>query len=265
MDLPSSLVDALQRARSIGAITGAGISKESGIATYRGKGGLYDDPEEGDRTVEALSGETLLSDPDRTWRAVAALARMSQDARPNAAHLALAEIEQQVESFTLLTQNVDGLHAAAGSRNIIEIHGSIRATRCMDCGAEDTIAPESLAALESAPRCDRCPGILRPGAVLFGEMLPSGPLARLRAAFLDEIPDVVLLVGSTAVFPYIQQPILVARRAGQLTVEVNPRTRQISEARGKRNDWPSVQQLGILRRWAQEAGLSLATYVTYGE
>jgi len=230
MELPAGLVEALARVRSVGAITGAGISAESGIRTYRGQGGVYDDPEEGDRMMEALTGSTLLRDPDRTWRAVAQLARQSAGARPNAGHFALVEIEHRVERFVLLTQNVDGLHHAAGSRNVIDIHGTIQRTRCMDCDATGRMDAERLAGLEAAPRCEACGGVLRPAAVLFNEMLPLDAVARLRAEFLVDVPDCVLVVGTTALFPYIAEPVLVARRAGRLTVEVNPEPTYLSDS-----------------------------------
>jgi len=221
MELPAALRARLAKVRSVGAITGAGVSAESGIRTYRGRGGLYDDPDEGDRVVEALTGTTLLADPDRTWRAVAMLARESLAARPNAAHLALVEIERKVERFVLLTQNVDGLHRAAGSREMIDIHGHVRDTLCMACGVRGHLAPEALAAIDAAPRC-HCGGTLRPDVVLFGEMLPAAKVDRIRREFGDAPPDLVLVVGTTALFPYIQGPVLLARQAGRLTVEVGP-------------------------------------------
>ena len=97
--LPEELVERLRGIRSVGAITGAGISAESGIQTYRGKGGLYDDPEEGERTVEAVTGSTLISDPDRTWRTISRMFRQAGAARPNRGHQALAAMEKKVERF----------------------------------------------------------------------------------------------------------------------------------------------------------------------
>jgi NAD-dependent deacetylase len=220
--LPQPLLEGLASVRSVGAITGAGVSSESGIPTYRGKGGLYDDPDEGDRTVEALSGPTLLDDPDRTWRTVAELARRAGAAEPNDAHRALARIEERVERFVLLTQNVDGLHQLAGSRNVIDIHGNVFATRCMACGVGGRLDPSSLELLDESPRCGRCGGILRPDAVLFGEMLPGDKIARIRSELIDDPPDMVIVAGTSALFPYITDPVVVAIRAGKLTVEVNP-------------------------------------------
>jgi len=226
--LPEGLRRRLLSVRSVGVITGAGVSAESGIPTYRGKGGIYDDPEEGDRTVEALSGPTLLADPDRTWRAVARLARVSAAARPNPAHLAIAALEGVVERFVLLTQNVDGLHYLAGSRNVIDIHGDVFATRCMSCDATGRLRPESLAALDRAPVCASCGGILRPDAVLFEEMLPMDKLRRIDREFHADPPDLVVAAGTSAVFPYISRPVFVARALGRLTVEVNPEPTALS-------------------------------------
>lgn len=229
MELPAALTELLRNVRSVGAITGAGVSAESGIRTYRGQGGVYDDPEVGDRTVEALSGETLAVDPDLTWRTIAGMARQSRDARPNPAHHALVEIENKVERFALLTQNVDPLHQQAGSRNIIPIHGDLFATRCLQCNERSRLEREDFETMEAAPRCKACNGILRPGAVLFGETLPLDETMRLRQEFVDFIPDLVLVAGTTALFPYIQQPVLLACQAGRITVEVNPERTLLSD------------------------------------
>jgi NAD-dependent deacetylase len=228
--LPDALVARLTEVRSIGVITGAGVSAESGIPTYRGKGGIYDDPVEGDRTVEALTGETLWHDPDRTWRAVGELARSAVGAAPNAAHYAIAEMERKAESFVLLTQNVDGLHQAAGSRNVIDIHGNILEARCMACEAHETLDRERIAGIAQAPKCERCGGTLRPDAVLFGEMLPVHKVARMQEELEARIPDLVIVTGTSALFPYIAAPVLHAARAGHLTVEVNPEPTFLSKS-----------------------------------
>lgn len=224
--LPAELVQRLRPVRSVGAITGAGISKESGIPTYRGAGGVYDDPGEGQRTVEALSGHTLRADPDRTWRAIARLAEPARGAQPNAGHRALVAIEAAVERFALLTQNVDGLHRLAGSRNVIDIHGTVSSASCMRCGARQQLA--LLHELTAAPRCERCDGVLRPDAVLFGEMLDEDKLRRMHEAFVGHVPDLLLVVGTSAAFPYIAEPVVAAQRAGRLTVEVNPEQTELS-------------------------------------
>jgi NAD-dependent deacetylase len=220
--LPEDLREKLGAVRSAGAITGAGVSAESGIRTYRGEGGLYDDPDEGDRTVEALSGPTILSDPDRTWRVTAGLARQAEDARPGPSHQALAAIESKLERFVLLTQNVDGLHRQAGSRNVIDIHGDIFSTICMSCAKRDLLDRGLLPRLTAAPRCGTCGGVLRPDVVLFGEMLPADKVRRIHEEFHLAAPDLLMIVGTSALFPYITEPVLVARHAGRLTIEINP-------------------------------------------
>ena len=225
--LPERLRNALKLVRSVGCITGAGISAESGVPTYRGKGGLYDDPVEGDQTIEALSGPTLRSDPDRTWRKVAELARQARAARPNAAHHALAEIEAKVERFVLLTQNVDGLHQQAGSCNIIDIHGDTFATLCMRCQRRDRI--EDPSGIERAPTCEACGGVMRPDVVLFGEQLDMRKIGRLRREFYQPPPDLILVVGTSALFPYIAEPVVYARSMSRLTIEVNPEETVLSE------------------------------------
>jgi NAD-dependent deacetylase len=230
-DLPPQLVERLgeRPARAVGAITGAGISRESGIPTYRGRGGIYDDPAEGERTVESLSGSTLATDPDRTWRAIAGLARAAAGAEPNAAHRALVEIESRVERFVLLTQNVDRLHQRAGSRNVIDIHGDVFATRCLACSAAGRLETHELARLERTPRCTRCAGPLRPDAVLFEELLPPDKVQRLHDEFYRRPPEVVIVAGTSAMFPYVTEPVVQARHRGNLTIEINPEPTALSE------------------------------------
>jgi len=220
--LPPGLVETIRNVRSVGVITGAGMSAESGVQTYRGKGGIYDDPIEGDRTVEALSAATLRADPDRSWRTIARLAEQACDARPNPGHVALVAIEQAVESFVLLTQNVDGLHRAAGNENVIEIHGTIFDTTCMRCGDSRQFERTRYLGLREAPKCGECDGTLRPDVVLFGETLPTEASRQMQASFDATLPDLILGVGTSALFPYIVAPILRAQAGGQVTVEVNP-------------------------------------------
>jgi len=246
--LPSALVERLRLVRSVGAITGAGVSQGSGLPTYRGQGGIYDDPAEGDRTVEALSGPTLAADPDRTWCALAALARKACDARPSAAHRALAAIEAAVERFVLLTQNVDGLHQAAGSRNVIDIHGDIFATRCLSCSRGGSLDRDELAGLEAAPRCTHCRGLLRPAVVLFEELLPPDKVQRMLDEFHRHVPDLVLIAGTSSLFPYITEPVAVARAAGKLTVDVNPEETSVSTFADYRLRGPADVYLPLLER-----------------
>jgi NAD-dependent deacetylase len=189
---------------------------------------VYADPARGDEIIESLSGFTLERDPDRTWRAIAELAAHARGAVPNAGHLAIAAMEDRVAQFVLLTQNVDDLHLAAGSRNVIRVHGSIHDARCLACAAHSSMTREVLAALESAPCCDSCGGTLRPGAVLFGEMLPADAVRRMEVEFSLRPPDAVLVVGTSALFPYIVGPVVEAARDRRLTIEVNPEETSLS-------------------------------------
>lgn len=240
--LPQALITALRTVRSLGVISGAGLSAESGISTYRGKGGLYDDPEEGDRTIEALSAHTLVMDPDRTWQTIAELARQAGAAQPNVAHEAIARIERTVERFVMLTQNVDGLHRRAGIRSVIEIHGHVFDTICTGCRARGRIDEHLLATIEVSPRCNLCNARLRPDVVLFGEMLPPEKVLSLYEELDDDPPQALLIVGTSAAFPYITEPVAQAARADRLTIEVNPLPTPLSDIvdfflRGPASHW----------------------------
>ena len=258
IELPAALIERLRTVRTVGVITGAGVSAESGIPTYRGQGGIYDDPEEGDRTVEALSGGTLLSDPDRTWRAVAGLARASAGARPNAGHHAIAAIEKIVDHFVLLTQNVDGLHQLAGSRNVIDIHGNVFATRCLRCDATGLLRRETLPDLDRAPRCERCDGVLRPDAVLFDEMLPAEKLQCIHLEFRVNAPDLVVVAGTSAMFPYISQPVYLAREREKLTVEINPEPTSLSDVVDHALRGPSGRYMPLILEALESSGADAA-------
>ncbi len=214
----------LREARRILFITGAGISADSGLPTYRGVGGLYNDEatEDGLSIEDALSGECMSIRPEITWKYLAQVERNCHGVQPNAAHLAIAGLERQCE-VVVLTQNIDGLHIKAGSSNVIEIHGTLEARYCAHCGtpadARDDRVP---------PRCKQCGEIVRPRVVLFGEMLPETALNRL----YDELArgfDMVFVIGTTAVFPYIAEPVLRAARAGVPTVEINPARTRLSD------------------------------------
>lgn len=227
--LPERLVRALARVRTVGVITGAGVSKAAGLRTYRGAGGVYEDPVEGDRTIEALSGPTLRTDPDRTWEAVLRLARKAKGADPGPAHRALVELERRAPGFVLLTQNVDGLHARAGSRDPIEIHGNVFRTRCEECGAVAALPDALLAPRAPRPPCADCRGVLRPDVTLFGEPLPVDELRRLHDRLRARSPDLVMILGTSALFPYIVEPVRLARHRGKVTIEVNPEPTEASD------------------------------------
>jgi len=221
--LPHTLVERLRTVRSCGVITGAGVSQESGIGTYRSSDGRYDDPLIGGSTAEALSARTLAADPDCTWEAIGELCRRALAARPSPAHRALAAIERKIDRFVLVTQNVDGLHQIAGSHNVIELHGNLFRTRCVPCDLEGRLDHATLVELHAAPRCPRCGGVVRPDVVLFGELLPLERVEPLLDEFYLHPPDLVIAAGTSAQFTYVSEPVLFAQQAGRLTIEVNPR------------------------------------------
>jgi NAD-dependent deacetylase len=215
------------RARSVLFITGAGISADSGLPTYRGIGGLYEDAttEDGFAIEDALSGDMLRERPEVCWKYIHQIERACRGATWNRAHEVLALMEARYERTWVLTQNVDAFLHRAGSKNVIEIHGDVHRLTCTRCPYRDRV--EDYAGLSIPPRCPDCGAIVRPEVVLFGEMLPGAAVAALEHE-LGRGFDLVVSIGTTSVFPYIAAPIVLARRAGRDTVEINPGTTDVS-------------------------------------
>jgi len=224
LDAVASQLAAAQR---VLFITGAGISADSGLPTYRGVSGLYngEHTEDGLSIEDALSGEVFAMRPDITWKYLAQIEETCRGARPNAAHLAIAELERRLERVTVFTQNVDGLHRQAGSQEVIEIHGNLQELFCTGCNFEETVADWS--AHELPPLCPHCGCVLRPKIVLFGESLPEDAMDRFLDA-LDEGFDMVFTIGTSGVFPYIVEPVVWAAQNGIVTVEINPLQTRLS-------------------------------------
>ena len=193
------------------ALTGAGISAESGIATFRSKGGLW---QKYDPMVYA-SVEVFREDPSKYWTIRGEFIRNYDTYQPNKAHLALAELEEIGIVRQVITQNIDGLHKKAGSKNVTEIHGSLRETYCLQCGKE-FLAPHVPEGLP--PYCE-CGGVLKPNTVLFGEQLPQGAL---ETAYHESATcKLMLVIGTSAVVqPAASLPAL-AQQKGAKIVEVN--------------------------------------------
>lgn len=208
-------------------VTGAGLSADSGLPTYRGVGGLYDDAsvEEGMAIEDALSGPMFRRRPEITWKYITQIEKACRGARPNRAHHVIAALERRLSRCVVLTQNVDGLHRAAGSEAVIEIHGDVHDLRCTMCGWTDRVRDYD--GLAPVPECPVCLSVVRPRVVLFGEMLPSQAIARLEAELARGF-DLVFSVGTTSVFPYIAAPIHLANRTGGTTVEINPSATEVS-------------------------------------
>ena len=213
--------------RSVLFVTGAGISADSGLSTYRGIGGLYNTnaTEEGMPIERALSGDVMEQRPELTWKYLAQVERACRGARHNRAHEVIAEMEARFERVWTLTQNVDGFHRAAGARNVIDIHGDLHNLRCLRCTYRCTV--EDYRELSFPPRCPQCEDTLRPDVVLFGEMLPEDKLQILFQE-LSKGFDIVFTVGTTSVFPYIAEPVRLAAQARRPTVEINPDTTRVS-------------------------------------
>ncbi|MCP3981899.1 MAG: NAD-dependent protein deacylase [bacterium] len=213
-------------------ITGAGLSADSGLPTYRGIGGLYADADtdEGMPIEEALSGPMLATRPELTWKYLWQIGSAVAGGRFNRGHEVMAEIERARPETWVVTQNVDGFHLDAGSKNVVEIHGNAGELECTACRERST-AQELLAGYEGEvplpPRCATCDGLIRPRVVLFGEMLPDEAVARLGIAL--ERRDLVLVVGTSALFPYISGPVMSARACGIPTVEINPARTELSD------------------------------------
>ncbi|MBC9072744.1 NAD-dependent deacylase [Thauera sp. CAU 1555] len=224
LDAAAALFGTAQR---ILFITGAGISADSGLPTYRGIGGLYHErlTAEGLSIEEALSGEMMTHRPDICWRYIAEIEANCRGAQPNAAHRLIAALEHEKPAVWVLTQNVDGLHRAAGSRKLIEIHGTVHHLRCTECPHERDVPDFSGLALP--PACPVCGGLLRPDVVLFGEMLPQQGMDRLEAVLLGGI-DLVVSIGTTSVFPYIAGPVWWAQQQGIPSIEINPGDTEVS-------------------------------------
>jgi NAD-dependent deacetylase len=206
-----------RQARRVAVLTGAGISAESGVPTFRGGGGASIWEWRGRPVTELSSAELLATDPKLVWEWFDHRRGLMKDVKPNAGHLALAAWEKRFETLTLATQNIDGLHAAAGSASVIELHGNLWRGRCTRCGTTREL-PES--PLREMPPLCSCGGPLRPDVVLFGEDLPPG--AYERAADAAALCEIFFVIGTSAVvYPAALLP-RAARFAGAFVIEVNP-------------------------------------------
>ncbi|MCK4765740.1 MAG: NAD-dependent deacylase [Candidatus Aminicenantes bacterium] len=194
------------------ALTGAGISAESGIPTFRSKEGMW---EKYDPAVYA-SIDAFHKDPSKYWTIRGDFIRNYDDYKPNPAHLTLAELEKMGVLTSVITQNIDGLHSKAGSKQVIELHGTLRRILCMQCSKEYTApnVPDG-----TPPLCDECGGVLKPNTVLFGEPLPAKALSEAQREC--STCDIMLLIGtSTVVYPVAALPKLVKENGGQV-IELN--------------------------------------------
>ncbi len=202
----------LEYASSIAVLTGAGISAESGIPTFRGPGGLWRQY----RAEDLATPQAFARDPKLVWEWYDWRRGLIAQAHPNAGHAALAEIERRAKRFTLITQNVDGLHDRAGSRQVLKIHGDIWTLRCPACGRERHDPRPSIPDLP--PRCE-CGALERPGVVWFGEALPPDVWQGAEQAAREA--QVFLVIGTAAVVYPAAGLVGLAKSAGAKVVEIN--------------------------------------------
>jgi NAD-dependent deacetylase len=218
--IPDELREALRKARFVAALTGAGVSAESGLATFRdAQSGLWArfDPR------ELATPSAFARNPKLVWDWYAWRRERVASAQPNAAHHALVELERRAPQFLLATQNVDGLHQRAGSRTVVELHGNIGRVKC---SREGTVVDRWHAPAGEVPRCSSCGALLRPDVVWFEEMLPGHALAAAEDAARN--CDLLLVVGTSAeVYPAAALPSLAANH-GAVVVEVNPNRTPLS-------------------------------------
>jgi NAD-dependent deacetylase len=220
MQIPEELLKRFAEAKKVCVLTGAGISAESGVPTFRGKDGLS--MWKGMPFEVISSARMVREDLDEVWAWFDYRRDRLCECRPNPGHIALAEWEKKFDRFTLVTQNVDGLHRAAGSTEIIELHGNINRAYCIKCGERHEIAGVP----HTPDKCRECEGRLRPDIVLFGEMLPEGAFERAQVEARE--CDIFFTIGTSAlVYPAAALPS-IAKQSGAFVVEINQEKTEIS-------------------------------------
>lgn len=210
----------LAEAQSIAVLTGAGISAESGIPTFRGAGGLWNNF----RAEDLATPEAFARDPRLVWEWYNWRRETIAKAAPNPAHQALVKLEIAKPRFTLITQNVDGLHDLAGSGRILKLHGDIWRMRCTVCGSN---WPDRRVPLPTLPPHCACGGLARPGVVWFGEPLPEGMMKEAEHAVAAS--EMFLVIGTSAVVYPAAGLVPFAKQSGAVVIEINPESTAFSE------------------------------------
>lgn len=249
MSALDEIADWIRAAPRVAVFSGAGMSAESGVPTFRGsQSGLWRqfDP------AELATAEAWRRDPELVWGwYVWRMARV-RDARPHAGHLALGWLQAQRAGVSVVTQNVDDLHERGGSRDVVHLHGRVFACRCFDCGHPHgdlelpTDAADSPQLRRAPPRCAHCAGAIRPGVVWFGEALPS---AAWRAATraIGEC-DLLLVIGTSGVVQPAASLVALARSSGARVVEINPQTSEVSSIARRVVRQPAARALTAIRQ-----------------
>jgi len=212
----NKVTEILRNAKHAVVLTGAGISAESGIPTFRGKDGLWNRY----RPEELATPEAFTRDPKLVWEWYAWRMGIIFSARPSGAHRTIAEMEKNEIIKAVITQNVDDLHERAGSRNVLHLHGEIAKIICSNRRCNYSVRVKKAPEINPLPECPECGNLLRPGVVWFGEALPADVLRK--AMELCEKSDVILVVGTSAVVqPAASLPLIVKRNGGMI-IEINP-------------------------------------------
>ncbi|MEJ2586382.1 MAG: NAD-dependent deacylase [Deltaproteobacteria bacterium] len=227
----NELRDTLKHAERVAVLTGAGVSAESGIPTFRGADGLWKNY----RATDLATPEAFHEDPELVWEFYHWRREVIRPKTCNPAHTALAELENFIPDFTLITQNIDGLHALAGSKNVLELHGNIWRVRCTRC-AETTL--DRSGDMGNLPECKRCGGLLRPDVVWFGEALDPNILNRAIEA--ARRCQVMLVIGTSSVVQPAASLAFTAKSAGAKVAEINLERTPNSD----RMDWVLLGKAG---------------------
>lgn len=227
------VADCILKAESLLFIVGAGLSADSGLPTYRGVGGLFEGvlTQEGISIEEAISKNMLQTRPEVTWKYLWQIGAACHQAKFNRGHQVIAQIEAWKPGTWVLTQNIDGFERAAGSKNLIQVHGQLSELYCVNCdrrtNAEELLAGYSKP-MELPPRCPVCQGLIRPDIELFAEHHMSSSEETFRV--LDNTPiDLIFLIGTSRDYPYITKPLYKAKRLNVPIVEINPAETLLSE------------------------------------
>jgi len=239
LELSESIRGRVRSAERVVVFSGAGVSRESGLDTFRGAGGLW----ERMRPEELATPEAFQADPEKVWQWYAWRYRRVAEASPNPAHQAIVRLEAIFPFIRLVTQNVDGLHRRAGSRHLLELHGSLAHAFCNRCGHPRDMG-EAVAESPDAPPVCSCGGKLRPGVVWFGEALPEETLAE--ACEAAESCDLFLSVGTSATVYPAAGLIELAHRAGACLIEINPEPTPFSALMDLRLAAPAGEMLPAL-------------------
>jgi NAD-dependent deacetylase len=202
----------ISAAKAIAVLTGAGISADSGIPTFRGEDGLW----RNFRAEDLATPEAFERDPRLVWEWYNWRRELIAAKQPNPAHYALTELEKRFDAFVLSTQNVDGLHAKAGSRKLVELHGNIWKVRCTKCGE---VTGNIDVPIEILPHCKHCNGLLRPHIVWFGEVLYAPDILKSARAF--EGCDLMLVIGTSGIVQPAASFVSLAKDHGAFVVEIN--------------------------------------------